>query len=123
MEANFTLRIEKKLVSFMGTVSDKRMQGLFKYKEEKLWSAVCLMLGEDLSHIRFRYKTNMEVYSLIMAWACEFKPETEKIKLMLTKLIDEDYLINLDSILEWVVPQTGICIWEGDVEEEILPFV
>lgn len=55
------------------------------------------MLGEELVHIHFRYRTNMEVYSLIMVWACEFEPEVEKVKLTMKKLIDKDYLINLDQ--------------------------
>lgn len=60
---------------------------------------------------------------MLLAWAYEFKPEVEKVKLTLIKLIDGDFLINLDSILEWVVPRVGICIKEGDDQEELLPFV
>lgn len=88
-----------------------------------MWSAARLMLGEEASHIHFCYWMNMEVYSLILAWACEFEPEVEKIRLTLTKLIDGEYLINLDSILEWVVPQIGIHIKEGDDQEELMSFV
>lgn len=58
-----------------------------------------------------------------MAWACEFEPDVEKVKLTMKKLIDGDYLINLDSILEWVIPQTGIHTREGEAKEEIIPFV
>lgn len=81
------------------------------------------MLAEEVAHISHWYRTNMEVYSLIMAWACEFKPEVEKVKLTLVKLIDQEFLINLDSILEWVVLGIGIQIKEGDNQEELLPFI
>lgn len=114
MEANFTLRTDKKLVPFLGKVFDKRMQGLFRFKEKKLWAAARLILVEEVAHISHRYQTNMEVYSLILVWACEFKPEVEKVKLTLVKLIDGNFLINLDSVLEWVVPGVGIRIKEGD---------
>lgn len=88
-----------------------------------MWSAARLMLGEEVSHIHFRYRTNIEVYSLILAWACEFESEVEKIKLTLKKLIDREYLINLGSILDWVVPRIGIHIRDGDDNEDLLPFV
>lgn len=35
MEANFTFKIEKKLVPFVGKVLNRRIQGLFLYKDDR----------------------------------------------------------------------------------------
>lgn len=61
MEANFKFLTDKKLVPFLGKIIDRRMKGLFLFKDHCLYEAVKMLLGEDFVHVSHRYQTNMEV--------------------------------------------------------------
>lgn len=67
-----------------------------------------MLLGEEIVHVGYRYRTNMEAYSLISAWAFQFEDEVDKVKNTLRVVIDGHYLLNLDSVCARVVPKVGI---------------
>lgn len=82
------------------------------------------MLSDDIVHISHPYRTNMEIYSLIVAWGLELKDTVDKVRRVLKELITKKNLDGLDSVLEWVFPRVGIVIFEGMVEPgNPIPFV
>lgn len=87
---------------------------------------VQLILFDDLKH---RYRMNMDIYSLIMAWGLDLGESIELVKKVMKTLVYEDYLEDMNSLLEWATPGVGMDISEGidnDEEEETekcIPFV
>lgn len=79
MEANFSLHTDKKLVPFLKRFMDKRLKGLFLFKDEWLYESVKMMLGEEIVHVIHHYRTNREAYRLIFAWSFQFEDEVEKV--------------------------------------------
>lgn len=123
METSFTLKTEK-LVPFVGRLTDRQLQGLFLFKDERLVEAVKLIMGEAIAHIGHKYKTNMEIYSLIAAWGLELEDSVDKVKKILRALISEKYVLGMDSIFEWAIPGVGIDVCKGvEAPVNYIPFV
>lgn len=72
MEANSSFHTDKKLVPFLGRFTDRRLKGLFLFKDERLYESVTMLLGEEIVHVGHCYRMNMEAYSLISAWGFQF---------------------------------------------------
>lgn len=115
MEANFSFHTNKKLVPFLRQFTNKRLKGLFLFKDERLYESVKMLLGEEIVHVGHRYRTNMEAYSLIFAWGFQFEDEVDKVKNALRVVIDSNDLLNMDSACACVVPKVGIVPNEGVV--------
>lgn len=86
-------------------------------------------MGSAFEGIKHRYKTRIDVYSLVMAWGLESSDNTGMVKRVMEALIPADYLGELDSLLAWAVPGVGFDIGEGvkhegkGIKEVIIPFL
>ncbi|GLJ22869.1 hypothetical protein SUGI_0431090 [Cryptomeria japonica] len=62
--------------------------------------------------IKHRYKMRMDVYSLIMVWGLECGEDTGTMRWVMEALVPNEYLGEMESFLEWVVPREGFDIDE-----------
>lgn len=86
---------------------------MFLFNDEQLMKCVQFILGEVLGVVRHRYKTNMDVYSLILAWGLDLEKFVEPVRQVTEAIVPEDYHLGMESILEWVVPGVGFDVCEG----------
>lgn len=90
---------------------------------------VQLILGKDFGDLRRRYQTNMDVYSLIMAWGLDLGETVKTVTRVMEAIVHRDFLDGIYSILEWAIPREGLDVREGidDGEheefEKCIPFV
>lgn len=69
--------------------------------------------GKYFEGIKHRYKTRMDVYSLVMVWGLECGDDMGTVRRIMDALVPSEYLGELDSLLEWVVTGAGFDIGEG----------
>ncbi|GLJ39321.1 hypothetical protein SUGI_0802560 [Cryptomeria japonica] len=71
----------------------------------------------------------MDVYSLVMAWGLESGEDMEMVRSAMEALVPNDYLGELDSLLEWTIPNVGFYVGEGvnhegdGIKKAIIPFL
>lgn len=104
MESNFTLHLRRQLNPFYGDASDQRLMGMFLFTDGRLVQSVKMILGKSFGNMRHRYKTNMDVYSLIIAWGLDLGELTRIVREVMEMMVHRYFLEGLESILEWVVP-------------------
>ncbi|GLJ30919.1 hypothetical protein SUGI_0615760 [Cryptomeria japonica] len=129
MEANFMLRTQKQLCPFHGELNARRVWSFFKFWDEHFVPCIYLIVGGAFEGIKHRYKTRMDVYSLVMARGLECGDDTGTMRRAMEALVLSKYLGELDSLLEWAVPRVGFHIGEGvqtegeGLKEVIIPFL
>ena len=76
METSFTLQCRKQQNPFHGH-SRTRLDKMFKFTHHRLADVVNWLLGEMFYQLETHHRTNMDIYSTIMAWALQLaKVET-----------------------------------------------
>lgn len=126
IEASFTFKMKKQLVPFFGRVSNRRLKGIFWFKDKRLIDVMKLVMGEGINYVSHYYKMNMDVYSLMATWSLEFENSVDTVKIVMKALVPKEYLLGMDSIFEWVVLGEGFYLAKGingDVPVDNLPFV
>lgn len=113
MEENFSLLTKRQLYPFFDEASERRLKGMFLYNDERLVQSVQLILGKGFEELKHGYCTNMDIYSLIMAWGLDLGEPVEMVKGVMEALVHKDFLEGMDSILEWAIPREGMDICEG----------
>lgn len=53
--------------------------------------------------IRHRFHTNMEIYSLIMAWGLDLGETVKIVRKVMEAIVHSDYLEGMESILGWFI--------------------
>ncbi|GLJ40459.1 hypothetical protein SUGI_0833650 [Cryptomeria japonica] len=115
MEANFTLKTKKQLYPFLWPFSERRLNVMFLYQNERLVKCIQRLLCANFRVVEYRYQTNMDAYSLIVAWGLEFEHSLGPIKKVVEAIIPEDYSLGLDTVYEWAVSGKGFDLCEGNV--------
>lgn len=72
MEVNFSLHSIKQQLTFFGKVSKKRLGGIFKFDDEPFLEIIETLLGEEYLVSEFRYRTNADIISMMVAWGLMF---------------------------------------------------
>ena len=61
----------------------------------------------------------MHIYSLIVVQGLDLGEPVEMVRMVMQKILHEDFLIGMESILKWMVPSVGLDYSEGLVDDEI----
>lgn len=129
MEAGFTLHSKRQLNLFYGYATEQRLEGLFMFMDEWLMQSVRLIMGESFGSLIHRYKKNIDIYSLIMAWDLDLGEQVETIREVMRTIVPKDFLDGLDSMFKWVIPDVGMGLREGNEDEKrdsgggVVPFI
>lgn len=103
--------------NFRGPFPPKKLEKMFLTKDPLLLKAIQLVLGEGVAVIGHHYRCREDIYSLLMAWGLEMGHTVEEVRKVLQRIIPGEYLLNLESLLEWAVPGWGFNLAEGIPEE------
>lgn len=102
---------------------------MFLYNDEWLVQCVQLILGKGFRDLKHSYRTNMDVYSLIIVWGLDLGETVETVKRVMEAIVHSDFLEGMDSIMEWAIPGEGLDVREGiesaesDEVEKCISFV
>lgn len=113
MEANFIVTTKKQQKGFKGAVSKDRMTRLLRFKDIEAVNMKMEVVGPYFMENSSRWKVNLDIISMVIAWGLEIGDDIETVKWAATSLFDDDFIEGLDSILEWVVPGVGFDYSEG----------
>lgn len=71
MEANFSLHSIKQQLAFFKKVLEKRLGGIFKFDNDFFLQIIKTLLGEEYLLYEFRYRTNMDIISMLVVWVAK----------------------------------------------------
>lgn len=103
----------RKLDPFMGKASVQRIRGLFLYKEEKVVQVVQIMLGNGFKKLTHRFRTNMDIYSLVMAWGLDLGEPVNEVRRVMKTLVHKYFLVDIERILQRAIPGVGLVKIDG----------
>lgn len=112
MEANFPLYTDRPHASFFGLITSLRLKRLFKVKDDEFIHIMESLFGEVFLDARHRYCLNMDVVTMVMAWGLELGDSTKNAAWVVRTILDDEWLVGLNSILEWVIPGAGFDVSE-----------
>lgn len=75
--------------------------------------AVQIMLGDGFKKLTHIFKTNMDIYLLVMAWGLNLGELVNEVRRVMKTLVHKYFLVDMESIPQWVILGVGLVKIEG----------
>ncbi|XP_059068618.1 uncharacterized protein LOC131859102 [Cryptomeria japonica] len=99
MEATFTFQMQKQEKAFYGPVENQRLKLLLKCLSKEVIRAVQGTLGYFFQQATHRWKCNVDIAMMILAWGLELGIVEEDIHWVMNYLFEHELISGMDSIL------------------------
>lgn len=112
-EATFTLYTSHQQLAFVGKVSKKRLKCIFKHDKEELIQIIMMLLGDYFLKTMHKYKTNVDVVTMVLAWGLELGERKDVLVEVLRLCVEDDWLGGLMELLQMTMSGVGFNVGEG----------
>lgn len=96
------------------------MKRLFKVKDDEFIHIMELLFGEVFLEVKHRFGLNMDVVTMLVVWGLELGDSIENVEWVVRAILDDEWLVGLNSILEWAIPGEGFDVSECFLDQQMV---
>lgn len=100
-------------MAFWGRISDERLTHIFKIANQTLLNRVKIVLGDEYLNAQYRYRTNIDIASLFMAWCLELET-SDSIFYLMHNYVKDDWCWSLANLIGMAHQGEGFVCPRGD---------
>lgn len=91
----------------MITLKVIHLTGWVSIANKKFIHLTKLLLGDIFLDAKHRYRTKKDIVTMVVVWGLELGDTIDNVLWVVRSIVDDEWLVGLNSILEWVVPSVG----------------
>ena len=92
MEVTLTLLSCRQQATIFGPVLFQKLKWLFNFRDREFVDVVMEFIGGDFVYVKHRYKSNMDVISMLLAWVLKLAESVEVIKWVMQLIVEVDMM-------------------------------
>lgn len=62
---------------------------------------------------KHKFRSNMDIVTMVVAWGLELGDTTNNVQWVVRSIVEDEWLLGLNSVLEWAIPGAGFDVNEG----------